>query len=75
MTAYVPLNARDIAAIRAARNTHLRAANFGDHDAYRECIRLDEIIDAYDDLSRDGVAAWVADMRAMWLQVAEKGAS
>ena len=52
MTAYVPLTTLDIAAIYRARHALLKHAELGDTIAYSDCIRLDSIIEAYDDLSK-----------------------
>lgn len=66
---YVPLNDLDIAAIKNARDTHLHNAALGDHQAYRDCIRLDDIIDAHTVLEPMDVQQWaqqrLADLRAV----------
>ena len=69
MTKYVPLNDLDIAAIKRARDAHLKDAALGDRDAYRDCIRLDDIIDAHRVLEPMNVQQWaqqrIADLRAV----------
>ena len=69
MTKYVPLNTNDVAAIKRARDAYLYSAELGDHQAYCDCIRLDDIIDAHRVLDSMDVQQWakqrLADLRAV----------
>lgn len=66
---YVPLNSNDIQALKRCRDARLRAAELGDMRAYDDCIRLDTIIDAHQNLEPVSVDQWKAqrahDLRAI----------
>lgn len=75
MTKYVPLNDRDIVAIKRARDAYLRSAALGDHEAYRDCIRLDDILDAHKALEPLDVGQWAAERAADLRAVAQEWAA